>query len=59
MVLPSMPEDLLLFLTTRIKKIAVWKTTFVSEHLSTEHSQLTKYFAPVACFACCSLGDSS
>jgi len=28
-----MPEDLLLFLTTRIKKMAVWKTTFVPEHL--------------------------
>jgi len=32
LVFPSMPEDLLLFLTTGIKKTAVWKTTFVSEH---------------------------
>ena len=59
LVLPSMPEDLLLFLTTRIKKMAVWKTTFVSEHLKAYRSQLTKCFALVACFACCSLGDSS
>jgi len=28
----QMPDDLLLFLTTRIKKMAIWKTTFVSEH---------------------------
>jgi len=35
-VLPSMPENLLLFLTTRIKKMAVWKTTFVSEHFNTD-----------------------
>jgi len=54
-----MPEDLLLFLTTSIKKMAVWKTTFVSEHLSIDQSQLTKCFALVACFACCSLGNSS
>jgi len=54
-----MPEDLLLFLTTRMKKIAVWKITFVFEHLNTDHSQLTKCFALVACFACCSLDDSS
>jgi len=31
MLLPSMPEDLLLFLMARIKKMAVCKTTFVSE----------------------------
>jgi len=59
LVLPSMPEILLLFLTTRIKKMTVWKTTFVSENLNADQSQLTKYFALVACFACCSLGDSS
>jgi len=35
------PEDLLLFLTTRIKKMAFWKTTFVSEHLNTDQFQLT------------------
>jgi len=35
-VLPSMPENLLLFLTTRIKKMAVWKTAFVSEHFKTD-----------------------
>jgi len=29
-----MPEDLLLFLTTRTKKMAAWKTTFASEHLA-------------------------
>jgi len=28
-----MPGDLLLFLMTGIKKMAVWKITFVSEHL--------------------------
>ena len=33
--MPSMPEDLL-FLTNRIKKMAVWKITFVSEHLNTD-----------------------
>jgi len=53
------PQDLLLFLTIRIKKIAVWKSTFVSEHLNTDQSQLAKCFALVDCFACCSLGDSS
>jgi len=47
LVLPSMHDDLLLFLTTRIKKMAVWKTTFVSEHLNTNQSQLTKCFAQV------------
>jgi len=52
-----MPEDVLLFLTTGIKKMAVWKTTFVSEHLNTDQSQLSKCFALVACFICCSLGD--
>ena len=55
LVLPSMPEDLLLFLTTRMKKIAVWKTTFMSEHLATDQSQMTKCFALVACVACCGL----
>ena len=45
--------------TTRIKKMVVWKTTFVSEHLNTNQSQSTKCFALVVCFACCSLGDSS
>jgi len=43
-----------------IKKTDVWKTTiFVSEHLDTVQSQSTKCFALVACFACCSLGNSS
>jgi len=32
LVLPSMPEDLLLLLTSRIKRMAVWKIAFVSEH---------------------------
>jgi len=41
------------------KKNAVWKITFVSEHLNTGQSQLTKCFALVACLACCSLDDSS
>jgi len=50
-VLPSMPGDLLLFLTTKIKKMAVWKTTFVSKHLNTEQSQLIKCFAFVAALA--------
>ena len=53
-----MPDDLLLFLTTRIKKLAVWNNAFVSEHLNTDQSQLTKCFALVTCFACCSLDDS-
>jgi len=44
---------------TRIKKMAVSKTTFVSEHLKRDQSQLTKCFALVACLACCSLGASS
>jgi len=39
--------------------MAVWKITFVSEHLNTDQSQLTKCFALVACFACCRLGDYS
>ena len=43
----------------RIKKMAVWKATFVSEHLNTDESQLTKCFALVVCFACSSLGNSS
>jgi len=54
-----MPEDLLLFLTNRIKKITVWQTTFVSEFLTAEQSQLITCFALVPCFAGCSLGDSS
>jgi len=32
-----MREDLLSFLTTKIKKMALWKTTFVSEHLHSLH----------------------
>jgi len=39
--------------------MAVWKTTFVSENLKADQSQLSKCFALVACFACCSLCDSS
>jgi len=57
--MPLMPADRLLFLTTRIKKTAVWKTIFVSELLNTDESQLTTCFALVVCFACCSLDDSS
>jgi len=38
--------------------MTVWKTTFVSEHLDTDQSELTKCFALVACSACCSLDDS-
>ena len=41
------------------QKMAVWKTTFVSEHLNTDQSQLTKCFTLVVCFACCSIDDSS
>jgi len=33
-----MPEDLLSFLTTRIKKMTLWKTTFVPEHLHSLHA---------------------
>ena len=33
----STPEDLLLFLTIRIKNMAVWKITFVSDHLKQFH----------------------
>jgi len=54
-----MSEEFLLFLTTRIKKMVVWKITFVSEHLKPDQSKLTKCFAFLVCFACCSLGDSS
>jgi len=36
LILPSMPEGLLLFLAIRNKKMAVWKTAFVSEHLNTD-----------------------
>jgi len=50
-----MPEDLLLFLTIRIKKMSVWKTIFVPEHSNTDQSQLTTCFAlhalPVAVLA--------
>ena len=42
----------------RIKKMAVWKTAFVSEHLDTDQFQLTKCFALV-CVACCSIDNSS
>jgi len=52
-----MPEDVLLFLTTETKKMAVWKTTFVSEHLNTDQSQWTKCFALVVCLASCSIDD--
>jgi len=55
LILPSMPEDVLLLLTTRIKKMSVWKIAFVSEHLNTDQSQLTKCFSLVAVFDCCSL----
>ena len=34
----------LLFLTNRIKKMTVWKTTFLSEHLKTDQSLLTEVF---------------
>ena len=39
--------------------MAVCETAFVSDHLNTDHSQLTKCFALVVCFACCSLSDST
>ena len=51
LVLLSMPVDLLLCLTTKIKKMADWKSTFASEHLNTDQSQSTKCFALVACFS--------
>jgi len=41
LVLQSMPEDLLLFLTTRIKKMALWKTTCAFEHLN--HAKSAKH----------------
>jgi len=43
-----MSEDLLLFLRTRIKKMPVCKTTFVSEHLNADQSQFPTCFASVA-----------
>jgi len=48
-----MPDDLLLFFSSIIKKMAVWKDTFVSERLNTDQSQLTgvlhpSYALPVA-----------
>jgi len=46
-----MPEDFLLLLATRLKNVALWKATLVSEHYA-DRSQLTKCFALVACFAC-------
>jgi len=54
-----MPEDLLLFPTNRIKKMPIWKITFVFEHLKTDQFQLTMSFSLVACFVYCSLSDSS
>jgi len=39
--------------------MVVRETTFASEHLKTDQFQLTECFALVACFACCSLGDST
>jgi len=39
--------------------MAVWKITFVSEHLNTDQSQLTKCLTLIICFACCNFGDSS
>jgi len=41
------------------QEMAVWKTTFMPEHLITDLFQLTTHFSLAACFACCSLGDSS
>jgi len=43
--LSLMLENILLFLTNRIKKMAVWKTTFASEHLNADQSQLTECFS--------------
>jgi len=37
----------------------LFRKLHLSEHLNTDQSQLTKRFALVACFACCSLGDYS
>jgi len=59
LVLPSMPEGLLLFLAIRIKKISVWKIKFVFVHLNTDQSQLNKCFALGACLDGCSPADSS
>jgi len=42
-----------------MNKIAVWKTAFVSQHLNTDQSQVTRRFALVAWFVSCSLGNSS
>jgi len=42
LVMPSIPDDLLLFLTTRIEKKAVWKCTFVSERLNTDQVFCTR-----------------
>jgi len=53
------PEDVLLFITTRNRKMSVLKTKFMSQYFDTVQSQSTKCFAHVACFACCSLGDAS
>jgi len=39
--------------------MALWKITSVSEHFNTDQTQLTKCFALLAPFACCSLDDSS
>jgi len=39
--------------------VAVGKTTFVSEHLNTDQSQVICTRWLVACFACCSVVDSS
>jgi len=54
-----MPEDLLLVVMTKIKKISVCKTRLVSKYFDTVQFQLTRCFIPVACFACCTLGNTS
>jgi len=45
LVLPSRLDDVLLFFTTRIKKMAVRQLHFVPEDLNTDQSKLAKCFA--------------
>jgi len=55
LVLLLMPEDLMLFLTTAIKKAS----TCLQNYICAVQSQSTKCFALVACFTCCTLGDAN
>jgi len=61
LVFPAMPEDLLLLLMNRIKKW-LFRKLHLCLSIETQTSfqfQLTKCFSHAACFACCSLDDSS